>query len=166
MMRNILVGRTWPELGLFAAAMWWLVRPFGRRLALRVEARTPIADTDRRVLAQAFQVLGKERVALGLKATGHMWGECFLSYAQSGAPFGFRPALERGWRNRPTPHLTIDQTNTIVRVWDRKEAAFRTFAGEWLGVRHQVGAPDTRVSSSLHEGLRSVSVDHLVMGGR
>lgn len=165
MIRNILVGKTWPELGLYAAAMWWGIRPLGHRLALRLDVRTPISDADRVVLSEAFHVLGAERVRAGLKSMGHTWGECFLSYALAGAPFGFRPALEPGWRTRPTPHLTLDQTNAVVRSWDRKEAAFRAFAGEWLRTGHPrpLTASDSR---SLHEPAPSVSIARLAAGMR
>jgi len=162
MARDMVVRGNWAQLGAFVLGMWLVVRPFGRWLARRLDARTPIGAADRGVLCEAFAVLGVDRVALGLAATGHEWGECFLSYATAGAPFGYRPALRPGWRTRPTPHLTVDQTRTVVRVWDRKEVAFRALASEWLMTRGRPEATDTRVSPSLHPPRGTVASTALV----
>jgi hypothetical protein len=112
--------------------MWFIVRPWGRHLARRADAKVAISPVERERLVAAFETLGPERVAQGLAATGHGWGDCFLSHATAGQPFGLRPALVKGWRTNGAPGLNADMTKTIVRVWDRKEAAFRALAAQWL----------------------------------
>jgi hypothetical protein len=113
-------------------AMWFVVRPLGKYLARRADARAAITPVEKARLTTAFETLGPERVALGLTATGHGWGDCFLSYATGGQPYGLRPALTKGWRTNRVPGLSADVTQVVVRVWDRKEGAFRDLAGRWL----------------------------------
>jgi hypothetical protein len=135
-------------------AMWFVVRPLGRYLARRVDARTAIRPAETERLMRAFDTLGPERVALGLTATGHGWGDCFLAYATGGQPYGLRPALRKGWRTTRAPGLSADLTQAIVRVWDRKEAAFRALAAQWLAQQQARGEPRSArlsvVSGSLH----------------
>jgi hypothetical protein len=144
----------WPWMLVWVIAMWFVVRPLGRYLARRMEAKAPISPVEKERLMRAFDTLGRERVALGLTATGHGWGDCFLSHATAGQPFGLRPALVKGWRTNGAPGLNADMTKAVVRVWDRKETAFRALAAQWLerqpGQREGRPAPLTVASESLH----------------
>jgi hypothetical protein len=130
----------WPEMLVWVIAMWVVVRPLGRYLARRVDAKAAISPLEKDCLMAAFDILGPERVARGLSATGHGWGDCFLSHATSGQPYGLRPALAKGWRTNRAPGLSADLTQAVVRVWDRKEAGFRALATRWL--ERQQGRPE------------------------
>lgn len=122
----------WPWMVAWVGAMWFIVRPLGGYLARRVEAEAAVSPIEKERLTAAFEILGHERVALGLTATGHGWGDCFLSHATGGQPFGLRPTLVKGWRTNRAPGLSEDMTRVVVRVWDRKETAFRELAAQWL----------------------------------
>jgi hypothetical protein len=134
------------EMLAYVLGMWFVVRPLGRWLARRADARAGIGPVEEERLAQAFEIIGPEHVARGLTATGHGWNDCFLALATGGEPYGLRPALRKGWRTTPRAGLPIDLTKALVRAWDRKESAFRAFAGEWLESREQVRAS----SPALH----------------
>ena len=137
----------WPWMILWVGAMWFVVRPLGRYLARVGDPQAAIGPAEAERLMRAFDTLGPERVALGLTATGHGWGDCFLSYATGGQPYGLRPTLKSGWRTSRAPGLTPDTTQAVVRVWDREEAVFRALAAQWLEGRH---APLRVVSGSPH----------------
>ena len=136
----------WPWMVVWVNAMWFVVRPWGRHLARRADAKAAISPVERERLTAAFETLGRERVALGLMATGHDWGACFLSHATGGQPYGLRPTVTKGWRTNRAPGLSADMTRVVVRVWDRKEGGFRALAARWLE-RQQV---QREASESLH----------------
>ena len=143
----------WPWMVAWVGAMWFIVRPLGRYLARRVETKAAISTVEKERLIKAFDTLGPERVALGLTATGHGWGDCFLSHATGGQPYGLRPALVKGWRTNRAPGLSADMTKVVVRVWDRKEGGFRALAGQWL--QRQRGRTEA-ASQLLHAAGPSV----------
>lgn len=151
----------WPWMLAWVGAMWFIVRPLGRYLARRVEAKAAISPVEKERLMRAFDTLGPERVALGLTATGHGWGDCFLSHATSGQAYGLRPALVKGWRTNRAPGLSEEMTQVVVRVWDRKEAAFRALAARWLerqqAQREARPAPVRSASRALHPAGASLS---------
>ena len=128
----------------YVLVMWLVVRPLGLYLARRADARAGIGPLEEDRLTEAFEALGPERVRQGLTATGHGWNDCFLAFATGGEPYGLRPALRHGWRTTRCPRLTSDATKQVVRTWDRKEAAFRALAAEWLEQRE--APPEPRVS--------------------
>jgi len=123
---------SWPRGLASVLAMWLVVRPLGRHLARRADARAPASPLERARLTTMFEALGPERVARGLTAVGHDWRDCFLALAMGDQPFGLRAGLPPGWRTNGVVALSADVTEAAVRTWDRKEAAFRAFAAEWL----------------------------------
>ena len=123
------------EMLAYVLGMWFVIRPLGNYLARRADARAAISPIEEDRLTAAFEILGPERVAAGLTASGHGWHDCFLSFATGGQPYGLRPALRKGWRTNRQASLPVDMTETLIRVWDRKEVAFRALAGEWLTTR-------------------------------
>jgi hypothetical protein len=135
----------------WVGAMWFIVKPLGRYMALRPDAKAAISPLEEERVTAAFEALGPERVVSGLTATGHGWGDCFLSHATGGQPFGLRPTLIKGWRTNRAPGLSEDMTRMVVRVWDRKEAAFRALAARWIERQHvqrvvRLYAPRARLS--------------------
>jgi hypothetical protein len=120
------------EMLTWVLGMWFVVRPLGNYLARRADAKAAIGPIEEDRLTAAFEILGPERVARGLTATGHGWNDCFLAYATEGEPYGPRPGLRKGWRTNPKAGLPVDLTKALVRAWDRKEDAFRVLASEWV----------------------------------
>jgi hypothetical protein len=123
---------SWPRDLASVLAMWLVVKPLGRHLARRADTGAPLSPRERASLTTAFEALGPERVTRGLTAAGHGWTDCFLALAMSGQPYGLRPGLAPGWRANGVVSLSVDVTEAAVRTWDRKEAAFRALAAEWL----------------------------------
>jgi hypothetical protein len=126
--------------------MWFVVRPLGQRWARAIDARGEIRSVDAARLETAFALLGPERVAQGLTATGHDWNDGFLAFATGGQPYGLRPGLKKGWRTNPVPSLPEDLTRAVGRVWNRQEAAFRELAEAWL--EQQEGPEPTGVTDA------------------
>ena len=99
------------------------------------------------LLTEGFEVLGPERVARGLAATGHSWSDCFLAMAVSGEPGALVRELQAHWRKHYYVGTRIGTralvVNEIVKTWDHEERAFRTLAAEWLELNHTTpkGAP-------------------------
>jgi hypothetical protein len=83
-------------------------------------------------LANAFEVLGAERVAQGLKATGHGDEDSFLALAVAGEPSTFGAALRKHCRALRLKSLPTKVTRDIASAWDREEETFRRLAVEWL----------------------------------
>ena len=108
------------------------------------------------VVTIAFEALGPERVAHGLKATGHHWRDCFLALAISGEPDALVRELETGWRKEHVvgTHIGVgvQVVTALVRAWDHDEAAFRALAAEWLELHHATVSTNSRRGRSL-EGL-------------
>ena len=104
----------------------------------------------RRRLATAFEAMGAARVTLGLSASGHDWGTCFLAAtARRDAPGKVRVLRRLGW----TSHLELlsalidaplPALREVVKVWDRDERAFRSFATAWL--EHARGAASAQAT--------------------
>jgi hypothetical protein len=132
--------------------MWFVVRPLGNYLARCADAKAAIGPIEEDRLTAAFEILGRERVAHGLTATGHGWNDCFLAFATEGEPYGLRPGLRKGWRTNPKAGLPVDMTQALVRAWDRKEGAFRALASEWLAERQKLTIP----SETLHAAAPSL----------
>ena len=88
------------------------------------------------LLTEGFEVLGPERVARGLSATGHSWSDCFLAMAVSGEPGALVRELQAHWRKHYYVGTRIGTraqvVNEIVKAWDHEEQAFRRLAAEWL----------------------------------
>jgi len=99
------------------------------------------------LLTEGFEVLGPERVARGLSATGHSWSDCFLAMAVSGEPGALVRELQAHWRKHYYVGTRIGTralvVNEIVKTWDHEEQAFRTLAAEWLELNRTTpkGAP-------------------------
>jgi hypothetical protein len=141
------------EMPAWVLGMWLVVRPLGNYLARRADARSGLTTMEEDQLTAAFETLGAARVQEGLSAHGHGWNDCFLAFATGGRPFGLRPALRKGWRSHPVASLSVDATKTVVRTWDRKEAAFRRLASEWLEEQESI----TAASEALHAAGQKVA---------
>ena len=117
---------TGPEILAWIAVMWLVVRPLGR-----YRPRAGVTRAEKALLTEGFEWLGSERVAAGLRATGHDWHDCFLAAATANDD---RPATWvariRGWDR--LPGLRNVATRTLAGVWDRDEGAFRDLASAWL----------------------------------
>ena len=133
--------------------VWFVVRPLGRYLARRADANAMLTEMEETQLAAAFERLGAMRVRRGLRAQGHAWNDCFVAYATGGRPFGLRPGLTRGWRSEPFIGLDEHATKRLVRLWDRKEAAFREFAESWLDMQEKL----QRSSRKSHDVVRQIA---------
>jgi len=109
------------------------------------------------LLTEGFEVLGPERVARGLSATGHSWSDCFLAMAVSGEPGALVRELQAHWRKHYYVGTRIGTralvVNEIVKTWDHEEQAFRTLAAEWLELNHTApkGAPVVANAVRLRE---------------
>ena len=119
----------WLEMIGWAFGMWFVVRPLGRFLARRADQGVTITATEAVQLADAFDELGVDRVRRGLQAEGHDWTDCFLARATDQPPSPARRAWSRLDR---FPGISRRTTRVMVRVWDRKERAFRNCAAAWL----------------------------------
>jgi len=105
-----------------------------RTSCIRKEAS--MTPQEKALLTEGFEVLGPERVARGLSATGHSWSDCFLAMAISGEPGALVRELQTHWRKHYYVGTRIGTraqvVNEIVKTWDHEEKAFRTLAAEWL----------------------------------
>jgi len=91
-----------------------------------------ITAVEKARLTVAFETLGPERVARGLRASGLAWDECFLVRAVEGDLEGFAPALRRHCSRQRLGCLEPELQQHLVRLWNRDEAGFRALALEWL----------------------------------
>jgi len=78
--------------------------------------------------------MGPERVARGRTATGYEWHSCFLT-----AAYG-RP-LHSIATTASLTGLGLPEVETIMRMWDRNQAAFVALADDWLE-RRRVPQPE------------------------
>ncbi|HUL50699.1 MAG TPA: hypothetical protein VLT79_11845 [Gemmatimonadales bacterium] len=143
----------WVEMLAWVLGMWFVVRPLGRYLARRADANAILTETEENQLSAAFERLGIMRVQRGLRSQGHAWSDCFVACATGGRPFGLRAGLSRGWRREPFIGLNEYATKTLVRLWDRKEAAFRSFAEDWVGAQEEL----TAASLQPHEAAATLA---------
>jgi len=86
------------------------------------------------LLTQAFEKMGPERVAGGRTATGYDWHNCFLAVA-------FGSALNSVATAARLTGLEYAEVETIMRMWDRNQAAFVALADNWLE-RRRVPQPE------------------------
>jgi len=86
------------------------------------------------LITQAFETMGSERVARGRHATGYEWHSCFLALAY-GKP------LNSVTTAASLTGLPFPEVETIMRMWDRNQAAFVALADDWLG-RKRVPQPE------------------------
>ena len=86
------------------------------------------------LITQAFEKMGPERVAGGRTATGYEWHNCFLAVALG------RHLNSVATAARLTG-LEFAEIETIMRMWDRNQAAFVALADDWLE-RKRVPQPE------------------------
>jgi hypothetical protein len=120
-----LLGKS-AEMLAWIAVMCLVVRPLGR-----YRPRAGVTRAEKALLTEGFECLGSQRVAVGLRATGHEWHDCFLAAAAAddGRPASWVARI-RGWGRLPGLRNAV--TRTLAGVWDRDEDAFRDLASAWL----------------------------------
>jgi hypothetical protein len=91
-----------------------------------------ITPVEKARLTKAFETFGPERVARGLRSTGHTWDDCFLACAAAGELAAFAPGLRQHCRMQRIAALEPGLEPVVNRLWDRDETAFRALATEWL----------------------------------
>lgn len=99
------------------------------------------------LITQAFEKMGPERVARGRNATGSEWHNCFLAVAHE------RP-LHSSTTAASLTGLSLPEVETMMRMWDRNQAAFVALADDWLERKRVPQLESASVPSDASERAR------------
>ena len=91
-----------------------------------------ITPAEKARLTKAFETFGPERVARGLRSTGHTWDDCFLACAAAGELAAFAPGLRQHCRMQRIAALEPGSNPWSTACGIETRPRFGPWPPEWL----------------------------------